>query len=136
ARTAGKRQFPGDWNDGVGREVGDQSVVTGYALADFGARAQPGREPVLREGADFARPGHVAKPMQRSAVIALPTADADLADRADLEIAALEQGEADAIAGRAELFGRTVTADIEQRIGPYREILGALKDRLDLAFNA
>ena len=127
--------MPSDRKDGVGREVGDQSVVTGYALPDFGACAQPGHEPVFREGADFSSPRHVAKALKRRAVVALPAANPDLADRTDLEIAALEQGEGNTIAGRAEALGRAVTADVEQRIGSYREVLGALEDRLNFAFN-
>src|SRR5947208_10211601 len=74
--------------------------------------------------------------MQRGAVIALAAANPDLGDRADLEIAALEQAEANTVTRRAEALGRAVPADVEQRIGPYREVLGALEDRLDLAFNA
>src|SRR5215813_11410628 len=111
-------------------------MVTGHALPDFGTRAQPGHEPVFREGADFPSPGHIAKAMQRGTVIAFPAPNADLADWADLEIAALEQREANTVTRRAEALGCAVTADVEQRIRPYREVLGAQEDRLDLAFNA
>src|SRR5262249_6408712 len=135
-RPARERQLRGDWNDRVHHQVGDQAVVTVDALPDLGARAQPRHEPIFREAAELDRPGHVAEPMQRRGIIALPARDAERADRADLKVAALDQAEADAVAWAAEALRRAIAADVEQRVGADREILGARKDRLDLAFEA
>src|SRR5262249_52955507 len=65
-----------------------------------------------------------------------PARDAERADRADLKVAALDQAEADAVAWAAEALRRAIAADVEQRVGADREILGARKDRLGPSFGA
>src|SRR5512132_1992752 len=73
--------------------IADDSVVAIEALPHLGAGAQPRDPPVFRKNAHLACPADIAEALQRRGFHALPAPPHGLADRADLEIASLDQAD-------------------------------------------
>jgi len=110
AWTAGDADIAADIGEGVGRNVGDDTVVAANALANFGAHPQPVRRINLRKAADFtAELDRIEAPQVAGrAGVAL---EDQLADETGAETSLVDQrighvvvarGEADRAAGLAE----------------------------------
>src|SRR2546430_5359238 len=117
-RATGQRPSRADRDDRVHENIANDPVVAAEALPHLGARAQPRNPPIFREEADPACPGDIAKAPQRRGFHVLPAPPRELADRADLEIASLDQADAEAVPRTTERLGRAIAVNREDRIGP------------------
>src|SRR6266702_8042056 len=112
ARTARHRQLPGDRDDRIQHEIGDDPVVTSETLPDFGARAQPWHPPIFGKDARLDGPTDPAEAAQgRFVRFAAPRSK--LTYGPELKIAGLEQCNSGAVARAAEALRSADPAEVE-----------------------